>query len=93
MHWIRTKQYICVHSMLIQTHHFSFPLDKSPSETETQFRLIGSKLTDVLNQHPEYIHHLDEVIENVRRYIMFTHADCVSDKGYTWLEDDSSCKT
>ena len=72
--------------MLIQTHHFSFSIDKSNTETETQFRLIGAKLTEVLNHHPEYIHHLDDVIANVRRYITYSHADCVSDKEYKWLE-------
>lgn len=68
--------------MLIQTQHFSFPLDKSDTETETQFRHVGLKLTEVLNQHPEYIYNLDEVILDVRRYISYTNAECVSDKGY-----------
>jgi len=71
--------------MLIQTHHFSFSLEKTSTETETHFRCVCLKLTEVLNQHPEYIHHLDEVIADVRRYISYTNAECVSDKGYKWV--------
>jgi len=71
--------------MLIQTHHFSFTVDKTDAETETQHRCVCSKLTEVLNRHPSYIHHLDEVLHEVRRYLTFAHTDCVSDKGYVWL--------
>ena len=69
--------------MLVQTRHFSFVMEALPNETQTDFTDTCLLVRSVLDNHPEKIHELDAVVEEVRRYVAYREKDCEVDVEYT----------
>lgn len=52
--------------MLVQTNYYSFVLDRLDTESETVFRAVVQRVQQQLDQHPQRIQELGELLSAVR---------------------------
>ena len=62
--------------MLIETSHYTFTLDRHARETETMHRAVGQLVCERLNAHPEYIHRIDALVADARRFVVCDEMEC-----------------
>ena len=72
--------------MLVQTHHFSIVIEALPNETQTDFNALCLLVRKALDAQPDRIHHLDDVVAELRRYVAYHERDCVPDLEYTLFQ-------
>ena len=72
--------------MFVQTRHFSFVIESEGNETESDFRATCLLVQRVLDQQPETIHKLDELIAEARRYVAYHEKGCEVDVKYKLLD-------
>ena len=72
--------------MLIETSHYTFTLDRNARETETMHRAVGQLVCERLNAHPEYIYQLNELIADVRRFIVCDEMECVVNAPFVFFD-------
>lgn len=72
--------------MLIETSHYTFTLDRNARETETMHRAVGQLVCERLNAHPEYIHRLDELVTDARRFVVCDEMECVVSTPFVFFD-------
>lgn len=62
--------------MRVQTHHFTFTLERDADETHELHRARAFAIAALLDEHPEHVADLDAVIVESKRFVAMNEARC-----------------